>query len=68
MGNSSERFVRLSTDTVELILEAEIGARPRILHWGAPLGDVDPETLVRLSPLQPVHGGPDVPVEASLMN
>ncbi|MEO0467226.1 MAG: alpha-galactosidase, partial [Pseudomonadota bacterium] len=42
--------------------------RPRILHWGAPLGDVDPETLVRLSPLQPVHGGPDVPVEASLMN
>ena len=68
MADPSDRFIRLTTDTVELILEAEFGGRPRILHWGAPLGDVDPETLVRLSPRQPVHGGPDVPVEASLMN
>ena len=68
MADPTDRFIRLTTDKVELILEAEIGGRPRILHWGAPLGDVAPETLVRLSPRQPVWGGPDVPVEASLMN
>ena len=61
-------FIILKTSETELILDAQIGARPNILYWGPVLSKTAPEELALLSTRQWAHGGPTINAPVSLSN
>ena len=63
-----DAFIMLTAGVTSLILACAPGTRPHILHWGARLAGTEPESLVRMTGRQRVWGGPDVELEASLLN
>lgn len=65
---AGDRFTRLRSDAVELILDTSPGGRPCIVYWGQALQHSSPEELALLSVRQWTVGGPAVDVQSSLSN
>lgn len=68
MQPMTDRHVILKTDETAFMIEAAIGARPRILYWGPALGHASADEIALLSVRQWAHGGPAVDISPSLSN
>ncbi len=65
-----ERVLHLSVNGVSLVLDAQGERMPRILHWGAALGELSADDLEQLclaSGIQVISSVPDVPVPVGIL-
>ena len=63
-----DSFVTLTAGNTSLVIECQIGARPRILYWGRRLQDTSPQLLKIMTTRQHAPGGADAEVGSSLLN
>lgn len=69
-GAAAPPFAHLRAGGVSLLLDTSGPHLPRVLHWGADLGDVGPEEVAQLvlaSVVPVVSGAPDAPYALSLL-
>lgn len=61
-------FVTLTAGDTSLVLECQVGSRPRILYWGAKLQRSAPERLHLMATRQHAPGNADIDIRESLLN
>lgn len=59
-------MIHLRGSTFDVVLDESTGA-PVIVHWGAPLGDIDPATIAAALALPPAFGGGQVVAPRSVV-
>ncbi|MEM6651459.1 MAG: alpha-galactosidase [Pseudomonadota bacterium] len=61
-------YATLHVGDTSLVLACAIGARPRILYWGARLPRTDPAHIEAMTKGQHAPGSPDVEIASSFLN